>query len=249
MGKMRYDSRGRAGREMDNVYRFAEVNVRVSCADPAVHTFCSAYASGGPADFTVEAGQKEIDFERSRVSYADCSDAYLENLAVCRGIAENMPRFGAFLFHGSAIAVDGAAYLFAAKSGVGKSTHTRLWRELLGGRAEMVNDDKPFIRVHPDGKATVYGSPWRGKHRLGQNIAVPVRAVCLLERAPDNWIRPVEKRDALPALVRQAYRPISPAALEQTLTLLDQLDVKLFRLGCNMDPEAAELSYNAMKEG
>lgn len=52
-----------------------------------------------------------------------------------------------FLFHGSCVAVDGEGYLFAAKSGVGKSTHARLWRELLGDRAVMFSDDEPLIRV------------------------------------------------------------------------------------------------------
>ena len=37
-----------------------------------------------------------------------------------------MPVYDTFLFHGSAIAVDGAAYIFTAKSGTGKSTHARL---------------------------------------------------------------------------------------------------------------------------
>jgi serine kinase of HPr protein (carbohydrate metabolism regulator) len=58
-----------------------------------------------------------------------------------------MPYYDTFLFHGSAIAVDGVGYLFTAKSGTGKSTHARLWRELLGARAVMVNDDKPLLRV------------------------------------------------------------------------------------------------------
>ncbi len=243
---------------MTGTYLIGDQMIGISSLYSAVHDYCRDYRAEGAPVFYVETTPEDLVFERERseqigevipVQSEENRNKELELLAVYRRIAEQMPFRDTFLFHGSAVAVDGAAYLFTARSGTGKSTHTRLWRELLGGRAEMVNDDKPFIRVHPDGKATVYGSPWRGKHRLGQNIAVPVRAVCLLERAPDNWIRPVEKRDALPALVRQAYRPISPAALEQTLTLLDQLDVKLFRLGCNMDPEAAELSYNAMKEG
>jgi hypothetical protein len=29
---------------------------------------------------------------------------------------------------------------------------------------------------------------------------------------------------------------------------MDCLNVKLYRLGCNMEKEAAEISYNAMKE-
>ena len=49
-------------------------------------------------------------------------------------------------------------------------------------------------------------------------------------------------------LLQQTYRPADPAALAKTLTLIDRLKVKLYRLGCNMEKEAAEVSYNAMKE-
>ena len=173
----------------------------------------------------------------------------LELLAVYRRIAEQMPFRDTFLFHGSAVAVDGAAYLFTARSGTGKSTHTRLWREMLGDRAVMVNDDKPLIRLTEDG-AVVYGTPWNGKHRLGANISVPLKAVCILERAKQNTIRAITREEAFPMLIQQSYRPLDPAALAKTLSLVDRLSrtVSLYRLGCNMDPEAAELSYNIMKE-
>ena len=209
---------------------------------------CQSYLTDSSAQWTVQVSQQDIDFERSRADLPGYSDAYLETLAVYRKITERMPVYDTFLFHGSAIAVDGAAYIFTAKSGTGKSTHARLWREMLGERAVMVNDDKPLIRVHPDGAATVYGTPWDGKHHLSSNIAVPVRAICILERAHENRIREIGKAEALPMLLQQTYRPADPAALAKTLSLIDRLNVKLYRLGCNMEKEAAEVSYNAMKE-
>ena len=157
-----------------------------------------------------------------------------------------MPEYNAFLFHGSAIAVDGEAYLFTAKSGTGKSTHARLWREMLGERAVMVNDDKPMIRVTDHG-AIVYGTPWNGKHHLGANIAVPLKSICILERGAENQICRVSKAEALPMLVQQAHRPNDPAALARTMTLIDKLQAPIYRLRCNMDISAAELSYNTMK--
>ena len=209
---------------------------------------CQFYLTDSSAQWTVQVSQQDIDLERSCADRPGYSDAYLETLAVYRKIAERMPAYDTFLFHGSAIAVDGAAYIFTAKSGTGKSTHARLWREMLGERAVMVNDDKPLIRVHPDGAATVYGTPWDGKHHLSSNIAVPVRAICILERAQENRIREISKAEALPMLLQQTYRPADPAALAKTLTLIDRLKVKLYRLGCNMEKEAAEVSYNAMNE-
>ncbi len=234
---------------MTKTYRFADVNVRVEAIHSAVLSFCSGYETDGDSDFAVSISQQDIAFERSRAEHPGYSDAYLETLAVYRKIAERMPAYDTFLFHGSVIAVDGKAYIFTAKSGTGKSTHARLWREMMGERAVMVNDDTPLIRVQPDGAATVYGTPWDGKHRLSANIAVPVRAICILERAQENRIREIiSKAEALPMLLQQTYRPADPAALAKTLTLIDRLNVKLYRLGCNMEIEAAEISYNAMKE-
>ena len=222
-----------------------------------IKNLCIKYGSAGDEQFVIHTTAADIAFEREKAasedtkggkSAADFSDACLESLAVYRKIAERMPEYDTFLFHGSAIAADGAAYIFTAKSGTGKSTHAVLWREMLGERAVMVNDDKPLLRVHPDGTATVYGTPWDGKHHLSHNIAVPVRAICILERAHENRIRRITKAEALPMLIQQAYRPADPAALQKTLMLLDRLNVKLFRLGRNMDLSAARLSYNAMKE-
>ena len=143
--------------------------------------------------------------------------------------------------------MDGAGYLFTAKSGAGKSTHARLWRELLGNRAVMVNDDKPLLHVNDDGTAIAYGTPWDGKHCLSSNTAVPLKAICILERASENTIREITKQEALPMLIQQAYRPADSAALAKTLALIDRLNVGFYRLSCNMEIGAAELSYETMK--
>ncbi len=239
------------------VYRFAENSIAISFRHEEVHKLCRSYAVDAVPLFAIRINQADIDFERAKSAQEDIaeghsvrnySDAYLETLAVYRKIAEKMPFFDTFLFHGSAIAVNGQAYIFTAKSGTGKSTHTRLWRELLGDRAVMVNDDKPLMKVYENGTAMVYGTPWDGKHRLSNNMAVPVRSICILERASENHIREICKAEALPMLLRQTYRPADPAALAKTLALLDRLNIKLYRLGCNMDISAAALSYNTMKE-
>ena len=238
-------------------YSFAGCPVRLCTLYPDIHACCMDYRTTDVPRFTVRTTAEDIAFEREKSVREDVlqgiprrqfSDSYLETLAVYRGIAEKMPFYDRFLFHGSAISVDGTGYLFTAKSGTGKSTHARLWRELLGERAVMVNDDKPLLQVTDRG-AVVYGTPWDGKHRLSSNISAPLRAICILERAPVNRIREISKSEALPTLIQQAYRPKNPAALAQTLALLDRLNVRFYRLSCNMEPEAAELSYHTLKGG
>ncbi len=223
-----------------------------------LESFLRDYITEAAPDFYVSVSAEDIAFEREKSAREDrleghrvrqFPDSYLETLAVYRKIAARLLDDDILLFHGSAIAVDGEGYIFTAKSGTGKSTHTRLWREMLGGRAVMVNDDKPLLRVAKGG-VTVYGTPWDGKHRLSTNISVPLKAICILERGEVNRIAPITRREALPMLMQQSYRPNDNFAMMKTMELVDRLgsSVALYCLQCNMEPEAAEISYKAMSE-
>ena len=171
----------------------------------------------------------------------------LERTALQRKIAEKLFEYDTLLFHGSVISVDKEAYLFTAKSGTGKSTHTRLWREMLGDRAVMVNDDKPFLRVTSEG-SYVCGSPWNGKHGLGTNIDVPLKAICILEQSEKNAISRISASEIVPMLLQQSNRPQQPKLLPKYLELLENIANKteFYRLKCNMEPEAALISYQTM---
>ena len=220
------------------------------------------YTSSGVGDITTESvtririTQSDIDFEREKSAREDIkegipirhfSDAYLETLAVYRKIADCLLSCDTLLFHGSVIAVDGEGYLFTAKSGTGKSTHTRLWREYFGERAVMVNDDKPLLRITDSG-VTAYGTPWDGKHRLSTNTAVPLKGICILARDTTNHIEPVEPHAVYPLIVQQTNRSLSADGMKQTLSIIDRMlhVVPVYRLGCNMDIEAARVAYEGM---
>ena len=156
-------------------------------------------------------------------------------------------QFNGMMLHSSAVVRDGKAYLFTARSGTGKSTHTRLWRETFGDRVSMINDDKPFLKILPQG-VTVFGTPWQGKHRLGQNTSVPLKALCILCRGEENRMEPITPKEALPILLQQTFSPVDPQAMIQTLALVQQLSktVRLYRLYCNMDPQAALVARDAI---
>ena len=241
---------------MNGIYRIADRCIGIRSLYPDVHTLCRAYAAAQTPDFSVETTQADIEFERERSAAEDRaagapirndSDGYLETLAAYRKIADHMLEYDTLLFHGSCVAVDGVGYLFTAASGTGKSTHTRLWRQYFGGRAVMVNDDKPLIRI-TDGEATVFGTPWNGKHALGENISVPLRAICALERDTENHIEEVSWRSIYPMLLQQTYRPRDGAKMMKMLALVDRLEtaVGLYRLGCTMQMDAARTAYEGM---
>ena len=209
-------------------------------------------------DFSIIISDTDIAAEQTRSDQEAAAEGkttriwppeYLETLAVYRKIAEKMPAFDTFLFHGSAVAVDGQAYLFTAKSGTGKSTHTRLWRQHFGDRCIMINDDKPLLHWQEE-HFLVCGTPWDGKHHLSRNMAVPLKALCILTRDEYNHIEPISAEEAWPLLWQQVYRPADGEMFAQTLTLMDKLTkmIPLYRLGCNRQPEAAIISYEGMQQ-
>lgn len=174
-------------------------------------------------------------------------EPFLERATIQRQVADFLVSRGALMLHGSTIAVDGKAYLFTAPCGTGKSTHTRLWRELFGVRAVMVNDDKPFLKVTSAG-IFAYGSPWCGKHGLATNTCVPLHGICCLHRGKENLITAADGKDVLHILRDQAHLPADGFLLERSYGLLDDIvqAVPLWQMWCNMEPDAARVSYDAM---
>lgn len=242
---------------IDFTIALAGKNVRITGENWQLKLFCKEYLTDAPADLHVQTTMEDICNERERSAREDrlegipvreFPEQYLESLAVYRKIAVAMLDHDTLLFHGSAISVDGQGFLFTAKSGTGKSTHTRLWREQFGDRAAMVNDDKPLLRVCDD-HVEVCGTPWTGKHGLGANMTVPLKGICILSRSEQNHIQPISVEQALPMLIQQSYRPDDPVAVMKLLSLLDKMTKRtgLYALGCNMEPEAAMVAYDGMK--
>lgn len=234
---------------MNGIYRIADRSIGICSMYRDVHTLCKDYIYSGIPDFTIETTQSDIEFERERAQEGAFTDAYLETLAIYRRIADQMTDYDTILFHGSCVAVDGVGYLFTARSGTGKSTHTLLWCEYFKERAIMVNDDKPLVRPTESG-VVIYGTPWNGKHKRGENISVPLHAVCILERDKENSIEMVDKKSIYPILIQQIYRPREPTRVVKMLTLVDRLlaNLAVYRLRCSMESEAVKVAYEGMKK-
>lgn len=94
---------------------------------------------------------------------------------------------GTLEMHASVIRNDGRGFLFLAKSGTGKSTHSQLWLDNVPG-SDLLNDDNPIVRIWPDGRIIVYGSPWSGKTPCYRNIECPVGAFVQIRRCKENKI-------------------------------------------------------------
>ncbi len=151
------------------------------------------------------------------------------------------------MLHSSCVEKDGKAYLFSARSGTGKSTHTHLWVENLSG-TRIINDDKPAL-VCEDGKWYVWGTPFSGKTDENVNVKIPVRGITFLHRSKENRIEKMHPAKAVTHLLEQTINPVNREVAEKMLDLADLLlrSVPVFSLGCNMDPEAASVAYNGIE--
>ena len=226
-----------------------------SLFDSTPHYF-RAYLTEEMPHFSVTVQPEDLRFEQAELDreaveegfrFRTFTDPFLERAAIQRAFGEFLFDRDVLLLHSSAVAVDGKGYLFMARSGTGKSTHTRLWRELFGARAVMVNDDKPFVAV-TDGGVTIHGSPWSGKHGLDCNLAAPLAGICLLERGGEDRICPISADHIRAMLRKQAYCPAAAEKEEKFFHLLDALaeKVPLYRMECTKNSSAAQVASKAM---
>ncbi len=234
-------------------YKIADIVFETNHIYAYTPALCKNYLYDGdePSEFCVNLTQDDIAAERGKEGAEGFPDAYLESLALFRKLCEYaLKEREGIIFHSSALAVDGKAYLFTAPSGTGKSTHSRLWREMLGDKVVMINDDKPIVRF-VDGDFYVYGTPWNGKHRLDTNCRVKIAAICEIKRGEKNSIEKITPREMLPVVLNQTLRPGEVAEMDKYLSIVDRLlkRVGLYRLHCNISREAAELSYGVMSKG
>ncbi len=158
----------------------------------------------------------------------------------------------AFCFHASALSVDGDGILFSADSGTGKSTHAKMWKQLLK-KHEIVNlnDDKPVIRF-TDGEPWVCGTPWSGKHTLHTNRKAPVKALVFLEQAQENRIAWVPPEQAFGLVFPQVLGGrASQTQVAELMGLLNRFirRVPVYRLQCDISEEAVNLVYETIYGG
>lgn len=82
--------------------------------------------------FTIRAGDDDLAFDRAMAP--EYSDPCVELCTAHRLIAEKVAPLRRVVFHSCVVEYEGRAFAFTARSGTGKSTHTRLWMRYLGDR-------------------------------------------------------------------------------------------------------------------
>ena len=236
---------------IDNIHFYIDIaglTVQMNTRYEANRLFCADFLSDAKsADIISSVREEEIDSEIKEYE-TPLSRQYCECVCLYRAIAEQLPDFDRFVFHGASVKVGDKGYIFTAPSGTGKSTHIGLLMKHFSGEVSIINGDKPIVGVFADG-AKIYSCPWAGKEDWKTNTSAPLGGIILLKRGKSNRISKISPAEYFDDLVKQAYLPKNGEMMLKTLDLLDKLSesVPFYLFECDISKEAAETSFNVMK--
>lgn len=142
------------------------------------------------------------------------------------------------VFHGVVMEWQGMGIIVCAHSGVGKSTHTRMWRD--NENARILNGDRALCCKEGD-QWFAYGAPWCGSSEEYCNRKVPLMAVVILEQAEFNEVKVIAPLKGAMELIQLAFAPAWDAnSMNLTLDTIDNIVQKIpvLKLRCKPDMEA-----------
>lgn len=224
------------GIEIDNRYGYVEEQ-------------CIGYRDGGekPA-FRVRVSSDELNTYLSACG-RPMTPGEAESLLLYRRICEKLPAYDAFMLHAAVVRIGGRAYAFSARRGVGKTTHARLWQRVFPGEAEILNGDKPILRIQ-GGRFWAFGTPWGGKEGTQMNVGCPLSAVCFLEQAAQNRIEICPVADTVARMLDATVYSEDAMLRDQLAALIGQAVrvTPAYRLYCRPDEEAVRLAFHALSQ-
>jgi len=148
--------------------------------------------------------------------------------------------------HGVLLEHRGKGIILTADSGVGKTTHARLWRDTKN--ALIINGDRVSLKREAQGW-TGYGLPWSGSSGEQLNRSVPVSALVQIVRGQENRAERLQGAEAFQVVLGQLLTPawepeLAAKAVDMAAALTEECPV--WRLHCKPEAEAAEVLARAI---
>ena len=113
-------------------------------------------------------------------------------------IVKRLVEAAGILLHAAAVVVGGRGYVFAGRSGAGKSTISRLFEG--DDRVEVITDDRCVLRFVGD-VPYVFGTPWPGEGGHARYGGVPLGGLFVLEKGESERIDDFASARGLDALL------------------------------------------------
>lgn len=219
--------------------RIADITVEIDNRFAYSYEYCKDWICGGTPDFRACVTPSELD-EYVRCCGYDVREDVAERILLCRAVARELPRYGAFLLHGGVIEYEGHGIIFSAKRGVGKTTHMRLWQEVFGDGVRIINGDKPVI-VSKGGTCVAYGTPWCGKEGYGSHGHTVIDKLCFIERGEFPSVRELSPREGWDRIRSQIIYPTDRSLDDRFVQYITDilLSADIYEASVNMMPESA----------
>ena len=228
-----------------NRYSFAGYVFEIDALYDYFSKYAKEYIVDGEPNFVIKDKDEELDEWINNHNENGPRD-YIETLLIQTKVAELLVKKNAFIFHGSAIYLDNKdnGYIFTGPSGVGKSTHVKLLKDIYQDRLTIINDDKPFV----DASYNIYGSSWSGKSHISSNVTSKLKGIFVLYQSKDNKIERLSSKDAISYLTKQIYIPKGIEESNKGLDFLINLvkDIPIYYVGLNLDKDAYMITSKIM---
>ena len=229
--------------------RIAELNIDIVNRGKYIEKLSEKYITDfDTADIAINTSDDEIRAELNATEYQFSAD-YCEATAIYRKIGYSLPLFDAFIFHAATFRFENKGIALVAASGTGKSSHMQNWIKLYGDKVEVINGDKPVVRIK-DGKPFAFGTPWCGKENLSKNDSVELTDICFIVRGKENKIRLLSGEDIAIRLLNQVVIPKGSKNIIKTLDLINTMinSCRIWEIKCTTDISSAEVSSKAILE-
>lgn len=149
-------------------------------------------------------------------------------------------KHGRLAIHSASLYYRERAWLFAAPSGTGKSTHTNLWNQYF--HTPVLNGDLNLISCENE-TPMIHGIPWCGTSGISDASSYPLGGIVLLKQSPTNlcW-DPAEDEQTLLVLQRSISPAWTEEMLDENLRIAAAITSSCYvtRLLCNREREAAK---------
>ena len=226
-------------------FRIKIVNrvLEINAFNETTKRYCGRFLSEEEPQYFITMTEEDLKNESTNSSNGQ---VYVneEISALYRKIADMFVEESILVFHGSSFVVNGGGFIVTARSGVGKSTHVNLLKQLLGDELIYINDDKPLLEVKDD--VTIFSNPWNGKERRGNNTFAPLKVILFLGRSEEpNYRKIINKQEIYIKLMSQSYLPREKDKREKALKIVDAILKKtnFYEINVNMDIESATMTY------
>ena len=223
--------------------KIADIVLEINAFNETTKRYCNNFLSEEKPRYVITMSEEDL---KNEASNSATGQVYVneEISALYRRIADLFVEEDILVFHGSSFMVNNCGFIVTARSGVGKSTHVNLLKQLLGDELVYINDDKPLLRVKDD--VSIFSNPWNGKERRGNNISAPLKAIMFLSRSEEpSFKKIINKEDVYIKLMSQTYLPKEKSKREKALKLVDKL-LKLtnfYEINVNTSEESAKMTY------